>query len=111
MTSVEPGVVDANILVYSVNVDDPYHVPSHTLLDAARRSGVSLYVPSQILCEFYSVVTNPRRAAVVSAPEEAVKQLSGLSCCLACTSRHPDASSHRFNGIAAAAACQRRGRV
>jgi len=46
--SVEPGIVDANVLAYAT---------------AARRPSVTLYVTSQILCEFYSVITNPRRVA------------------------------------------------
>jgi hypothetical protein len=33
------------------------------LLEAARAEAATLYVTSQILCEFYSVMTNPRRVA------------------------------------------------
>ena len=32
------------------------------MLEAGRADSVTLYVTSQIICEFYSVVTNPRRA-------------------------------------------------
>jgi predicted nucleic acid-binding protein len=48
------------------------------LLDAARDPSVTLYVTSQILCEFYSVVTNPRRVAVASSAAEAAKIILGL---------------------------------
>jgi predicted nucleic acid-binding protein len=64
--SFEPGVIDTNILVYAINVDDLHHGPSRGLLDAARDPSVTLYVTSQILCEFYSVITNPRRVAMAS---------------------------------------------
>jgi predicted nucleic acid-binding protein len=69
--AVEPGVLDANILAYAVNADAPQHAVSRTLLDAASDPSVALYVTSQILCEFYSTITSPRRVAVVSIPKEA----------------------------------------
>ena len=59
--SVEPGIVDANVLAY-----------------AARDTGVSLYVTSQILCELYSVLTNPRRVNVASSSAEALRVISAL---------------------------------
>jgi len=58
--SVEPGVLDANILVYAVNADAPQHNAARALLDAASDASITLYVTSQLLCEFYSVITNPR---------------------------------------------------
>ena len=76
--SVEPGVLDANILVYAINADAPQHAASRALLEAARDPSITLYVTSQILCEFYSLVTNPRRVAVVSSPTEALRILSVL---------------------------------
>lgn len=57
--SVEPGVVDANVLVYAVNADAPQHSVSRAFLENASDPANALYVTSQILCEFYSVVTNP----------------------------------------------------
>lgn len=59
--SVEPGIVDANVLVYAMDADAPQHAASRALLEAARNRSTTLYVTSQILCEFYSVVTNARR--------------------------------------------------
>jgi predicted nucleic acid-binding protein len=59
--SAEPGIVDANVLVYAFNADAPQHLVSRRLLDEARAGATILYVTSQILCEFYAVVTNPRR--------------------------------------------------
>ena len=60
MTSVEPGVLDANVLAYALNADAAQHVAARTLLEAARDSSTSLYVTSQILCEFYSIITSVR---------------------------------------------------
>jgi predicted nucleic acid-binding protein len=46
-----------------VNVDAPQHAASSALLEAASDPSVTLYVTSQIPCEFYSVITSPRRVA------------------------------------------------
>src|SRR5438105_13623963 len=58
---VEPGVVDVNVLVYAFDTKAPQHVASRTLLDAGRTGAMTLYVTLQVLCEFYSIVTNARR--------------------------------------------------
>jgi len=58
--SVEPGIVDANVLVYAFDADAPQHLASRRLLDEGCSGDTTLYVTSQILCEFYSIVTNPR---------------------------------------------------
>jgi predicted nucleic acid-binding protein len=76
--SVEPGIVDANVLAYASNADDPKYVVSRALLDEARHPSVTLYVTAQILCEFYSVITNPRRVAAPSSPGVAAQVLSAL---------------------------------
>jgi uncharacterized protein len=78
MTSVEPGVIDANVLVYAVDADHPHHATSRALLDAARNRSTTLYVTSQILCEFYSVVTNPRRVAKPRSAADAIAAMSSM---------------------------------
>ncbi len=71
-------MLDANVLAYAVNADAPQHAASRALLEAARDPFTTLYVTSQILCEFYSVITNPRRVAVVSSPAEALRIISAM---------------------------------
>jgi predicted nucleic acid-binding protein len=75
---VDPGVLDANVLAYAVDLDAPQHAASSVLLEAASDPSVTLYVTSQILCELYSVITNPRRVAVVSSPTEALNIISAM---------------------------------
>jgi predicted nucleic acid-binding protein len=70
MMSVEPGVLDANVLTYAVNADAPQYTASRALLEAAGDPSITLYVASQILCEFYSLITNPRRVVVVPLPQK-----------------------------------------
>jgi predicted nucleic acid-binding protein len=76
--SVDPGVLDANVLAYAVDADAPQHGASRALLDAASDPTVTLYVTSQILCEFYSIITNPRRVRVVSSSAEALNIISAM---------------------------------
>jgi uncharacterized protein len=76
--SVEPGILDANILAYAINADAPQHAASRALLEAASDPSISLYVTPQILCELYSVITNPRRVAVASSPTEALRIISAI---------------------------------
>jgi predicted nucleic acid-binding protein len=53
--------------------------PLSTPLPAlAREASTTLFVTSQILCEFYSIVTNPRRVAKPRAAADALTAISGL---------------------------------
>jgi uncharacterized protein len=74
----EPGVIDANVLIYAVNTDAPQHVASRRLLEAILDPGVRLYVTPQILCEFYSIVTNPKRIAKPFDAAEATQMINDL---------------------------------
>ena len=75
---VEPGLVDTNVLVYALDVDAAQHASSRALLEAGRAGSVTLYVTSQIVCEFYSVVTNPRRVAKPCSSAAARAAISSL---------------------------------
>jgi hypothetical protein len=77
--SVEPGIVDTNVLVYALDADAPQHAAARALIDAARTDApATLFVTSQILCEFYSIVTNPRRVTKPRTGAEAVAAISSL---------------------------------
>lgn len=78
MTSVEPGIADTNVLVNALDADAPQHATARALLELARSGSVILYVTSQILCEFYSVVTNARRVARPRTPDDALNAISDL---------------------------------
>ena len=68
---VEAGIIDTNVLVYAMDADAPRHAVSRALLDAAQDLSSTLYVTSQILCEFYSIVTNGRRVPKPRSEEDA----------------------------------------
>jgi predicted nucleic acid-binding protein len=44
--SVEPGMLDANILVYAVEAAAPQHANSRALIEAARDPSITLYLTS-----------------------------------------------------------------
>lgn len=75
---VEAGVVDTNVLVYALDADAPHHASSRASLEAGRDGATALYVTSQILCEFYSVVTNARRVQRPRSPADALAAISSL---------------------------------
>ena len=76
---VGPGIVDTNVLGYAPDADAPQHTAARALLEAARdEASATLFVTSQILCEFYSIVTNPRRVPRPRSAAEATTALSGL---------------------------------
>ena len=61
-----------------MDADAPQHPASRALLDAARDSSTTLYATSQILCEFYSIVTNTRRVPKPRSPDDALRVISDL---------------------------------
>jgi uncharacterized protein len=76
--AVEPGIIDANVLVYAMDADAPHHGASRALLEAALEESTTLYVTSQILCEFYSIVTNGRRVLRPRSSADAVAAVNSL---------------------------------
>jgi uncharacterized protein len=94
--SVEPGIVDTNVLVYALDADAPQHAAARALLDAARAdASATLFVTTQILCEFYSIVTNPRR---VRMPRSAAEAMTAISDLLAFLHVLP-VPAHAVNGL------------
>jgi predicted nucleic acid-binding protein len=76
--SVEPWIVDTKVLVYALDADAPQHEAARALLEAGREASTTLFVTAQILCEFYSIVTNPRRVSKPRSAADAVAAISGL---------------------------------
>jgi predicted nucleic acid-binding protein len=93
---VEPGIVDTNVLVYALDADAPQHTAARALLEAARdEASATLFVTSQILCEFYSIVTNARRVPKPRSAAEATTAISGLLAFL----HVPPVPTHAVDGL------------
>ena len=71
-------MIDANVLVYAMDADAPQHATSRALLDAARAAPGTFCVTSQLLCEFYSIVTNARRVPKSRSASEAAYAISAM---------------------------------
>ncbi len=76
--SIDPGVVDTNILIYGLSADSPHHEAARRILREAQAAAGTFCVTSQILCEFYAVVTNPRRVAQPRSAEDAAAAVAGF---------------------------------
>ena len=70
MTSGEGCFVDANVLVYAALSDDARHTVCQELLQEPGAS--PLHLSPQILAEFYSVVTSPKRVTTPFTTAEAI---------------------------------------
>ena len=63
--------VDANVLVYAATKDDPRNRAARALLKDSSRG--TIHISPQIVTEFYSTITSPKRVTVPYAPLEAVE--------------------------------------
>jgi predicted nucleic acid-binding protein len=73
--SIERHLVDTNVLVYALFPEAPQHAASRALIEVAKDPDAGLCVFPQMLAEFYSIVTNPRRVTLARSPEEALQAI------------------------------------
>jgi len=74
----ELSLLDTNVLVYSVFGDSEKHIPARRLLEQAGDAAGGLCVCSQVLAEFFAVVTDPRRVSAPRQPEEALAVIEAI---------------------------------
>jgi len=70
---------DTNVLVYAVDLEAPQHPASRALVEAVAEGRIKGAVVSQVLLEFYAVVTDRRRVRQPLQPEEAWEQVVSLN--------------------------------
>ena len=68
-------LVDANILLYSVDEDSPVHVAARDWMVAALNGAKRVAIPWQSLWAFLRMATNPRALAQPMTPREAWKYI------------------------------------
>lgn len=78
-TPLSLSLIDTNILVYAHFEEAVHHAVSLALLDRAQAGELALCVTSQVLAEFYSVVTSPKRVTSPFTPEEAVDAIEQIA--------------------------------
>jgi predicted nucleic acid-binding protein len=72
------SVLDANILVYALFADSEHHERCRSLLAKGVDAQSGFCVTSQVLAEFFSVVTNPKRVSIAKTPEEALSAIEAI---------------------------------
>jgi toxin-antitoxin system PIN domain toxin len=64
-------LVDANILLYSIDEDSPYHLAARDWMVAALNGAQRVGIPWMSLWAFLRIATNPRALAQPLTPDEA----------------------------------------
>lgn len=64
-------LVDANILLYSVDEESPFHQPARDWLEEALNGAQRVGIPWPSLWAFARIVTNPRAVTAPLTPAEA----------------------------------------
>ena len=76
MRTADKILIDTNVLVYVHQALSPFHTRSKALLEKGLREETSLCVCPQVLIEFYSVITNPKRVTNPVASDKAVLEIA-----------------------------------
>jgi uncharacterized protein len=76
--SADRVAVDANILVYALYRDTPQHAVSRAWLERAARGEVKICLTSQVLAEFFAIVTHPKRVSDPRTPEDAIAAIEAV---------------------------------
>lgn len=74
----EPILLDTNILVYATNEDSPFFAQAKALLLQALAGELKACVTPQILAEYYSVITSPKRVTKPLSPKQASEQVEAF---------------------------------
>lgn len=67
---------DANVVVYAADAGSPFHEAARQLRDRGFRGEIPVVVSSQVLLEFFAVITNPQRGQAPRSPQEATAEMA-----------------------------------
>lgn len=73
------ALVDTNVLIYASFKNAPQHKAANILCQRMLTGKPAFCLASQILLEFYSTVTNPKRVVKARTPREAIVDQWGSS--------------------------------
>ena len=74
-------LLDTNVLVHAYNQSSPQHQRASEVIRDALHSRLDACLTPQILCEFFSVVTNPRRVGKPLTTSDALRICEDLWLC------------------------------
>jgi hypothetical protein len=75
VTAKESILFDTNVLVYATNEDSPFFEVAKELRQKALVGEIRACITPQILAEYYSVVTSPRRVTKPLSPKQAREEV------------------------------------
>jgi toxin-antitoxin system PIN domain toxin len=75
MITSETALLDTNVIVYAADEDSAFHAAARTLREKGLAENVSLCICPQVLCEFYAIVTDPRRVKSPISQREALSEM------------------------------------
>ena len=75
MTTSDLILLDTNVLVYAADVTSPFHNTASVILNRGLQGSLSLCITPQVLFEFFSVITNPKRVDSVWDKEKVVRAI------------------------------------
>lgn len=71
----ELSLLDTNVLVYAADIDFPYHKSSRAIRDLALAGEMKGCLCPQVLFEFFSIITNPKRVHNPIVPEDGIAEI------------------------------------
>src|SRR4051794_37677105 len=77
-TNSDLAVLDTDMLVYAIDEESEHHHLAKTVVDRASNNAAGLCVTHQVLAEFFSVVTNPKRVHKPMTSQEAVSTIESF---------------------------------
>src|SRR5882724_11462937 len=82
MTSTPPArslsMVDTNVFVSALYSEEVQHPAAYRFVKQAENSEANCCITPQILTEFYSTITNPRRVTSAFSVEEALQEVEKI---------------------------------
>ena len=70
--------VDANVLIYAANAQDPLHVPARSLIERLSAGPDLLYLFWPTIFAYLRITTNPRALLSPLASTQAIENIDGL---------------------------------
>jgi predicted nucleic acid-binding protein len=74
-------LLDTNILVHAYNKSSSYQSKASKIVKKALQGEIDAYVSSQVLYEFFAIVTNPKRVEYPMSSDEAADLCTELWAC------------------------------
>jgi len=67
--------LDTNLLVYASQAESPFHASSRAVIEKGMMGDLSLCISPQVLAEFYSTITSPKRVTDPISHDQAVTEM------------------------------------